>query len=88
MISLGKKNDNNEKIKLLNEKNCEKVKHLFEPHKFNDEVCCGGKSERKNKYKYNTIIFISFFINRKYIKIYLSKNYFLVKNIFTNRVLF
>ena len=38
LISLGKKKYNNEKIKLLNEKSCEKVKHLFEPHKFNDEV--------------------------------------------------
>lgn len=38
LINLGKKNENMEKIKSLNEKNCEKIKHLFESHKFDEKI--------------------------------------------------
>ena len=39
LINLGIKNKLSEKIKLSNEKNCEKIKHLFQPHIFNDDIC-------------------------------------------------
>ena len=38
LISLGKKNKYSEKIKKSNEKNCEKIKHLFQPHTFNNDI--------------------------------------------------
>ena len=38
LISLGKKNKHSEKIKSLNEKNCQNIKHLFRQHKFEDDI--------------------------------------------------
>ena len=38
LIKTGKKNKFSEKIRLKNEKNCEIIKHLFEPHKFDENI--------------------------------------------------
>ena len=38
LINLKKKNRPSQKILLSNEKNCSKIKHLFECHKFNDDI--------------------------------------------------
>ena len=38
LIKNTEKNEHTEKIKRLNEKKCEKLKHLFEPHKFENDI--------------------------------------------------
>lgn len=38
-VLIKKNNKPSQKILLSNEKNCSKIKHLFESHKFNDDIC-------------------------------------------------
>ena len=38
-VLIKKKNKPSQKILLSNEKNCSKIKHLFESHNFNDDIC-------------------------------------------------
>lgn len=39
IIDLKNHNELSKDIKLLNEKNCNKINHLFKPHKFTNEIC-------------------------------------------------
>ena len=38
VLITGKKNKSSEKIRHINEKNCKNIKHLFEPHKFDEDI--------------------------------------------------